>query len=180
MINSDKAARDLDSALIEDLKNEKSMEVTIKTDATKDEELQGKVFFIAPSATNTSSGMGGVATSSNNATFKVKTEILSQNDRLRLGMNAKLNIIIDKSENALVVPYDAIVEKEDGKKVITLLKDNDEKEEVEVTLGIESGYYTEIKENDKLNEGMKIILPNIETGSTLDELLNTMSATGGI
>ena len=30
MINSDKAARDLDSALIEDLKNEKSMEVTIK------------------------------------------------------------------------------------------------------------------------------------------------------
>ena len=30
MINSDKAARDLDSALIEDLKNEKSMEVTIQ------------------------------------------------------------------------------------------------------------------------------------------------------
>ncbi|MBR3140900.1 MAG: DUF371 domain-containing protein [Methanobrevibacter sp.] len=30
MINSDKAARDLDSALIEDLKNEKNMEVTIK------------------------------------------------------------------------------------------------------------------------------------------------------
>jgi len=31
MVNSDKAARDLDTKLIEDLKNEKIMEVTIKT-----------------------------------------------------------------------------------------------------------------------------------------------------
>ena len=31
MINADKAARDLDSSLIEDLKNQKNMEVTIKT-----------------------------------------------------------------------------------------------------------------------------------------------------
>ena len=169
---------------------EEGMDVTIKTDATREEELQGKVIFVAPSSNesaasvNTASGassalgaIGGATTSG--ATYLVKIEILTPNDRLKLGMNAKASIITEKAENVLTVPYDAITEKENGKKVITVINDDDSQKEIEVKVGLESGYYSEIK-SDKIKEGMKIVLPELNGNSTLDEILDSMGATGGI
>lgn len=169
---------EIDEYDIADIKE--NMEVVIKTDATRDEELKGKVIFVAPSATeaNAMAGMSAVSTTSSNATYKIKIEILDYNERLRLGMNAKLSIILDKVENALVVPYDAITE-EDGKKYITVIDDDENTEMIEVTTGLESGYYSEIK-SDKIKEGMQIVLPEVDGTSTLDELLDSMGATGGI
>lgn len=167
---------------------EEGMEAVIRTDATRDEELSGKVIFVAPSSNETSTSSGasgtyGAAMTGNStgstATYQVKIEILDYNDRLRLGMSAKVNIITEKSEDTLTVPYDAITEKENGKKVITLLNDDDTQTEVEVEIGLESGYYSEIK-SDKLKEGMRIVLPKVEGTSTLDDLLESMGATGGI
>ena len=133
------------------------MDVKIRTDSTRDEELEGKVIFIAPASNemnsaNTGMSMSGV--SSSKASYLVKIEILTPNDRLKLGMNAKLSIITDKSENALVVPYDAINEKNDGKHYITIIKDDGSREDIEVEIGLESGYYTEVK-SDKIAEGMR-------------------------
>lgn len=176
----------IDEYDIADIKE--GMEAIIRTDATRDEELSGKVIFVAPSSNeaSTSSGASGSyaaamsgASSGSNATYQVKIEILDYNERLRLGMSAKVNIITEKAEDALTVPYDAITEKDDGKKVITLLNDDDTQTEVEVEVGLESGYYSEIK-SDKIKEGMKIVLPKVEGTSTLDDLLETMGAAGGI
>ncbi len=89
--------------------------VLIMTDATGDEELEGIVTFIAPTATgSTSSNSSQSQSSSNGSTFEVKVDIQKKDDRLRLGMSAKLNIIKDVHNNVLAVPYDAIEEKEGG------------------------------------------------------------------
>lgn len=164
---------------------EEGMEVIIKTDATRDEELKGRVIFVAPSSNESTSnnamaGYSSTTTSATNgATYLVKIEVLSSNDRLRLGMRAKVSIITEKAENTLVVPYDAITEKEDGTKVITVINDDDTQTEIEVKIGLESGYYSEII-SDKIKEGMKVVLPKVNGSTTLDDLLDSMGATGGI
>lgn len=165
------------------------MEVIIKTDATRDEELAGEVTSVAPAATGSSSSSSstamsmmtgvGSATTSTSATYTVKVALKTQNERLRLGMNAKLNIITKKSENVLSVPYAAVTEKDDGTKTITLIKDDNSEEEITVTTGLESGYYTEIS-SDKIKEGMKVKIPKVDSTSTVDEILNSMGATAGM
>lgn len=90
------------------------MEVSIKTDATRDELLEGQVISVAPAATSSvassqmaAAGMSSTGTSGS-ATYTVKVAINTPNDRLRLGMNSKISIITKKSENVLTVPYDAV------------------------------------------------------------------------
>lgn len=96
--------------------------VAIMTDATGDDELEGVVTFIAPTATSASSGSSGSGSgsgsSSSGSTFEVRIDISKKDDRLRFGMTAKLNILIDTHKNVLAVPYDAIEEIEGGKTVI--------------------------------------------------------------
>lgn len=160
------------------------MEVSIKTDATRDEILEGQVISVAPAATSSvassqmaAAGMSSAGTSSS-ATYTVKVAINTPNDRLRLGMNSKISIITQKSENVLAVPYDAVTEKEDGSKIVTLIKEDNSEEEVPVTVGLESGYYTEIS-SDKLKEGLKVKIPKV-SGGGIDDLLNSMGATAGM
>lgn len=160
------------------------MEVSIKTDATRDELLSGEVISVAPAATSSvassqmaAAGMSSAGTSTS-ATYTVKVAINTPNDRLRLGMNSKISIITKKSENVLAVPYDAVTTKEDGSKIVTLIKDDNSEEEVNVNVGLESGYYTEIS-SDKLKEGLKVKIPKV-SGGGIDELLNSMGATAGM
>ena len=86
-------------------------DVAIMTDATGEDELKGKVTFIAPTATAAT----GNSTSN---TFEVRIDIQGKDERLKLGMSAKLNILVDTHKNVLAVPYDAIEEKDGGKTVI--------------------------------------------------------------
>ena len=91
-----------------DINNVKvGQKVVIMTDATGDDELEGKVTFIAPTAT------AATGNSSSN-TFEVKVDVSEKDERLRLGMSARLNILIDTHSDVLAVPYDAIEEKDGG------------------------------------------------------------------
>ena len=91
-----------------DINNVKiGQKVAIMTDATGQDELEGVVTFVAPTATAAS----GNSTSN---TFEVKIDIKNKDERLKLGMSAKLNILVDTHENVLSVPYDAIEQKDDG------------------------------------------------------------------
>ncbi len=160
------------------------MKVLIKTDATRDEEMQGRITYVASSAssnqTASMAGMTGTSTGSS-ATYKVEIALDSQNDRLRLGMNAKLSIITEMQENVWAVPYNAIYEREDGSHYIEIAKDEEgtEKEELTVTTGIEGTYYTEIKSTD-LKDGMKVILPQVEASNSMEALIEMMGADAGI
>lgn len=162
------------------------MRVLIKTDATRDEELEGRVIYTAPSATtaSTSSSMGAAsssATSGSSATYTVKISLDTPNDRLRLGMNAKLSIITESKEDVWSVPYDAVYDREDGTHYIEILKNEETEEIQEITVekGLEGTYYVEIS-SDELKEGMRVVLPKIEAGNSMKELIEMMGADAGL
>ncbi len=92
---------------------ELGQKVVIKTDATRDDELEGIVSFISPTATS-GSGSSGV-------TYTITIDILTKDARLKIGMSAKLNIIVDEKTDVLTVPYDAVTENEAGESVIYVL-----------------------------------------------------------
>ncbi len=110
---------EIDEYDIPDIKE--GQKVIFKTDATRDEELEGIIDTISPTATAVSSASGSAASTGNNATYAVKVRILTKEDRLKLGMSAKLSIITEEKNDVLTVPYDAIKENEDGKQVVVLL-----------------------------------------------------------
>ena len=170
--------------------------VKIKTDATRDVELDGEVIYVATTATENSSTIGDLtglsATSlvsgSKGATFKIQVSIDTANDRLRIGMTSRINIVTENKENVWAVPYDAVQEKEDGTKFIEVLIEQDnkdkkqegiQKQEIIVTTGIGGNYYQEII-SDELKEGMKIIIPEREANSSLQQIIETMGACAGI
>lgn len=104
--------------------------VVIKTDATRDDELTGYVSFIAPTSTNmatggsssaSTSGVQGQSSSSSSANFEIEITVISKDDRLKIGMSAKLNIIVDQVSDVLTVPYDAISTNAKGENYITVI-----------------------------------------------------------
>lgn len=94
-------------------------QVVIRTDATGDEDIDGVVSFISPTATTGQSG--ATSSSSSGNTFEVKIDVKSTDSRLKLGMSAKLNIITDSHDNVLAVRYDAIEEKSNGEHVVYIV-----------------------------------------------------------
>lgn len=105
--------------------------VVIKTDATREDELMGYVSFIAP--TSTTMANGGVSSSSqasaaaaasqssNSANFEIEITVITKDERLMIGMSAKLNIVVDQVSNVLTVPYDAIQTNAQGENYITVI-----------------------------------------------------------
>ena len=159
---------------------EVGMKVLIKTDSTRDEELEGTVIYTAPSATESALPSSTVAAVTNNATYTVKISLNTSNERLRLGMNAKLSIIIEEKEDVWTVPYNAIRERENGDKYIVInRKDSSEDEELDVSVGLEGSYYVEIV-SDEIEDGMKVVLPMAESGNSVEALIELMGANGGM
>lgn len=114
---------------------QKGMDVKIKTNATRDEVLNGKVTYVAISSASLSSGMdlsalaggmssytGVAASTGGTATYKIKIDINTPNDRLRAGMNARLSIITSKADDVLSVPYESVFVRDDGTNYIKVVK----------------------------------------------------------
>ena len=173
------------------------MKVLVKTDATRDVEMEGVVTYVAPRATNSGgSSMSGLAglmgggmdtssiTGNGSATYLVKIELKEQNDRLRLGMNAKTSIITEESTDVWSVPYDAVFTKEDGTTYLLEVNGKDEDgnyitKELDVKIGLQGTYYVEII-SDKVSETTGIFVPDAQGNSSIEELLNMMGAGAGI
>ena len=111
--------------------------VMIKTDATRDDELEGIVDTVSPTATTTNS-----TTTGSSVTYKVKIRILTPDERIRLGMSAKLSIVTEEKKGVLTVPYDAIVENEEGENVIYVLEE--EKPQIRVAIEPEKKWYEKL------------------------------------
>lgn len=138
---------------------EKGQKVLIKTDATGDEELEGTVVFVSPTAaTNLTGG---------DVTYLIRISVDTPNERLRLDMSASLSIIIEQHENALTVPYNAVQEDEQGNTYVEVMAEDGTTTKVPVTVVLESNYYTEIK-SDSLTEGQKVRVINAESNGIFD------------
>ena len=176
---------------------EEGMKVLVKTDATREQELEGVVTYIAPRATNSGSSssggfsslISGVDTSSfssgsGSATYLVKIVLVEPNERLLLGMNAKVSVLTEERVNTWSVAYDAVYTREDGSTYLERVTGKDEDgniqtEEMNVELGIQGTYYVEVISNE-LKEGIEILIPDAQGNSSIEELLNMMGADAGI
>jgi len=131
--------------------------VTIKTDATGDEVLNGTVATISPTATK--DAMGSTDTSSNTVEFETEVAIEDYNSALKIGMNARLNIILEKKTDVYAVPYDAITVNSEGQNIIFIVAIEDEKRIITpliVETGVQTDLYTEISGVD-LSEGILVL-----------------------
>jgi len=172
------------------------MKVLIKTDATRDAELEGVVTYVAPRATNSGNSMAGLSgfmngvdtssfsSGSGSATYLVKIELKEQNPRLRLGMNARTSIITEEKVDVWSVPYDAIYTRENGTTYLEQVTGKDEEgnlitKELDVEVGIQGTYYIEVI-SSLINEQTQILIPDAKGNSSIEELLNMMGGTAGI
>lgn len=156
--------------------------VAVTTDATGKTKFSGEVVRVAPAATESPSAAGQAAVGqSSEPTFTVRVHIDGQNPNLRIGMKAKLNIVLEQKDNVFVVPYDSLVQKSDGSYVVYTAKPDGalyRVAEVPVTVGMETDVSTEIT-GSGLQQGMKIITGTDGISSGQIVVLSTGSSSSG-
>lgn len=159
---------EIDQSEISNVKE--GMEVLVRTDATGKDDLHGVVQSISPVPVQGKSSVK----------YKVKIKLTEQNERLMIGMTARISIITKSANDVLTVPYDAIYEDDDGNKVLHLYnEDTEEITNLPVTIGLEGDYYVEVSA-DQLAEGTVIQIPNLEVNDAMQELLMEMGGMGGM
>jgi HlyD family secretion protein len=121
------------------------LHVRFTTEATGSDELSGTVDRISPTAINT------------DGDFEVIVRIDKPDDRLRIGMNAKLTIVIDSRPSVYSVPYDAITTGATGETVVIgLREDGKTRYEIPVSVGMETDYFVEIS-GPAIQDGLTIL-----------------------
>ena len=90
--------------------------------------------------------------------FEIRTIVSDQENRLRVGMSADAELILEEHENVLVIPEGGIIY-EDGKTFVNIQDDSVEEgmRKVEITKGISDGLRTEVLSG--LEEGQVVVLP---------------------
>ena len=130
------------------------MTARITSDATE-EEIGGTLTQLSPTASGAEGGMMGGGSGG----FSAEVTVNGGSHGLRIGMNAKVEIIRSATEDVFTVPYNAVGTAEDGSRYV-MVKTGGEGadatfEPVPVTTGAENDYYIEIR-GEALSEGMEI------------------------
>ena len=95
--------------------------VAIRSDATGDEEFDGSVTTIAPTAQKNAYGVTSAAGS--DALFDTEVAVESAATGLRIGLEAQLDYILEETEDVLVVPYDAVYQNDGGQSCVLTVED---------------------------------------------------------
>ena len=121
----------------------------IKVEPFKDLPFQGRVTKISPQGVE----------KDNVTTFEVRVSISNESGKLRAGMTANAEIVLEEKKGVIAVPESAILYKKDKSTELELLDPTHEsgKRRVAVKTGISNGAKTEIVSGIK--EGQQIILP---------------------
>lgn len=121
------------------------MKVSVKTDATGDEEFDGVVSKVSPTALKSQTGEN-VATT--NSQFGVTISVDSGNQKLKVGMNAKLELISEERSNVYAISYDALQTNNAGENIIYMLSKDQEGKDIAVSkvvkTGVETDFYIEL------------------------------------
>ncbi len=130
--------------------------VTIKTDATGDKVFEGVLSRISPTSTES---IAGKTNTSTDAEFESEITVASSASGLRIGMNARLNTIIEEKSNIYSVPYETLGTTPEGENYIYVAIPNGTDhivQKLSVTIGLESNLFAEIL-SDSLTDGMIVI-----------------------
>jgi len=127
-------------------------DVRLTFDAIRDKEYNGKVIEVARVGTISQAGVD----------FKVTIELSDEDDAVRPGMTAAVNIVVNRLDDVLLIPNRA-VRFQDGKRVVYVQGTNPlMPEQIEIEIGASSDIYSEVLEGT-LKEGDLIVLnPPIE------------------
>jgi len=124
---------------------ELNQETNILLDALPGEELKGRVAFISPIGTS----LVGVVF------YETRITLDSPDDRLRDGMTATAEVIIERREDVLLIPNRALRGTWEDPWVLVLVEE--QQKEMEITLGLTDGINVEILSG--LEEGEAVVLP---------------------
>ncbi len=124
-------------------------EVDVKVDACPDELFPAKVTKIAPKA----------EVNQNVTTVPVTVELAHADSRLKPQMNATCDFVIDRKENVLYVPVEALTETDSGTEVTVI--DHETRLVRKVQVGLSGDDYCEITSG--LKQGETVIIPEDET-----------------
>lgn len=133
------------------------MPVTIKSDATGDEVYDGAISNIAPTSNKNTSGS---TETTGDVLFATDVSVTSKQNALRIGMNVRLNYIIESQQNVLYVPYDAVYTNAMGASCVMVAEEQADGTvllcEYEVTTGMENDLNVVIT-GEKIAEGVRVI-----------------------
>ncbi|MBB6218287.1 multidrug resistance efflux pump [Anaerosolibacter carboniphilus] len=130
--------------------------VTIKSDATGDKILNGEVVKISPASTKNTAGE---TITSSTVEFETEVAILDHDPKFKIGMNTRLNIILEKKADVYAVPYDAVTVNSNGQNIVYVISDENGKKivkELIVEKGMETDLYTEIS-GKGLSDGVIVV-----------------------
>ncbi|MFA5138688.1 MAG: HlyD family efflux transporter periplasmic adaptor subunit [Elusimicrobiota bacterium] len=130
------------------LKFKVGMPVSVKVDSLPDQKFEGTVTMISSQAEEASRGWGGGGKS-----FRTEVTLKKKDERLRLGVTARVSTIIEKKENVLKMSLSGLFE-EEGKTFAYLLVPNDKPREVKVKPGLRTPLDVEVMEG--LKEGDQV------------------------
>jgi HlyD family secretion protein len=138
------------------------MAVAIRSEATGDAVYDGTVISVAP--TSNKNAMGDTDRMGD-ALFATKIKVTSADTDLKIGMTTRINFIVEREENVLAVPYDAVYVNDDGQECIMVLE-GDLLTEVLVETGLENDFSIVVS-GKNIKEGITII----KTPSNYKELI---------
>lgn len=142
MVEMDKVYLQLN--VVENLVNQLSegQEVKVSIPAAFDAEITSTISYVSPTV-DPATGL-----------YTVRVYVENSDKNIRPGMNGEIKVGLDTVESAVIVPGSSVLEKED-RKVVYVVEDSKAFEK-EVTTGLDTGDYVEIKEG--LNEEEEVIV----------------------
>ena len=93
--------------------------------------------------------------SNNKSTLNI--EITNPDERLEEGMQANCTVIIEKAENVVGLPVEAIQKDEEGKEYVDVVKDDGSADKVYIKTGISDDYYVEITYGLNVGDSVQIV-----------------------
>lgn len=144
-----------------------SMSLTVAEDNLNKVSV-GQEVSIVPTVDTSKTYTGYVISVGNSGTYSsngsnYSVEVTFDNDGiLKVGMSAKADIVLERAENTIVVPKEA-VQTSNGNKYVVVVN-NGETSQVTVETGISNDAYTEIKSG--LEEGQTVQITKTESSTT--------------
>jgi len=89
------------------------------------------------------------------ATYKVTMQFIKEDERIKSGMTANIDLLADKRENVLIIPQRAVTQK-NNEQFVTIVRANNQTQEQKITTGLK-GSNGNIEVLSGLNEGEKIL-----------------------
>lgn len=136
---------------------EEGMPTVVKSDATGEMEYEGEVARVYPTAAKTADGQ---TKSSGSVEFETDVALLTGQDDLRVGMNVRLNVVVDQKKDVYAVPFDAVSTNENGESIVYLAKPDETgmltAQPVVVQTGLETDFYIEIS-GEEIKDGAQVI-----------------------